>query len=193
MNLTELLELPTSSEAVSEQEAPVKRVPVATAPVTAILPRTFHGERSQKAHRVYEQPWHRTAAHLLASGKSQKETAEVLGVDKVSVSQLFRTPWFQTMVIELMEANGQSDLMSIFRAEVLNSHTILVELRDDPKVSPTVRANIANTMIERIYGKATQRIETSPTANISDPLAEEQRLREENERLRSVTGGATGN
>jgi hypothetical protein len=97
------------------------------------------------------------------------------------------------MVIELMEANGQNDLMALFKAELLNSHNILVELRDNPQVSPVVRANIANTMIERIYGKATQRIETSPTANISDPLAEEQRLREENERLRAVTGGAAGN
>jgi len=196
MNLTELLELPTSSAAVSEREAPVKRVlpsVEASAPVTSVLPRTFHGERSQKAHRVYEQPWHRTAAHLLASGKSQKETAEVLGVDKVSVSQLFRTPWFQEMVIELMEANGQNDLMALFKAEVLNSHNVLIELRDNPQTSPTVRANISLSYIERIYGKATQRIETSPTANISDPLAEEQRLREENERLRAVTGGATSN
>ena len=185
MNLVLPIDLTPSSVAVSTPEA--------SAPVKSVLPRTFHGARTEKTNKVFEQPWHRLAATLLAGGKSQKDAAVLCGVSKESVGQVFGTPWFQTMVIELMEANGQNDLMALFKAEVLNSHNTLVELRDNPQVSPTVRANIANTMIERIYGKATQRIETSPTANISDPLAEEQRLREENERLRAVTGGATGN
>ena len=196
MNLAELLQLPTSSEAASEQEAPVKRVlpsVEASAPATSVLSRTFHGERGNKNIRVFEQPWNRLAAALIASGKSQKETAVLCGVSKEAVNQVFRTPWFQTMVIELMEANGQNDIMALFKAELLNSHATLIELRDNPQTSPTVRANISLSYIERIYGKATQRIETSPTANISDPLAEEQRLREENERLRAVTGGATSN
>ena len=188
MNLTELLELPTSSEAV--RVGPVEPEPSAPC---AVLPRTFHGDRTDKTHGRLEQPWHRLGATLLASGKSQKDTAVLCDVSISAVRRAFGTPWFQTMVIELMEANGQNDLMALFRSEVLNSHNILVELRDDPQVSPTVRANIATGFIERIYGKATQRIETSPTANISDPLAEEQRLREENERLRAVTGGATSN
>lgn len=186
MNLVLPIDLGPSNAAVSTPEA-------ASAAVKPVLPRTFHGERSPNMHRKFEQPWHRQAAHLLAAGKSQKETALICDVDKVSVNQLFRVPWFQEMVVELMEANGQNDLMALFKAELLNSHNTLVELRDNLQVSPTVRANIANTMIERIYGKPTQRVETSSTANISDPLAEEQRLREENERLRAVTGGATGN
>jgi hypothetical protein len=188
MNLAELLQLPTSSEAVSKREAERPSVPA-----TSVLPRTFHGERSEKNHRVFEQPWHRLAATLLASGRSQKEAAVLCGVTKECLNQVFRTPWFQTMVIELMEANGQNDIMALFKSELLNSHNTLIELRDNPQTSPAVRANISLSFIERIYGKATQRIETSPTANIADPLAEEQRLREENERLRAVTGGATSN
>lgn len=187
MNLTH--PLGTSSAAVSNSNS------VVVEPFDAgeVLSRTFHGDRTEKTNVRFEQPWHRLAATLLASGKSQKETALLCEVSTGSVRKLFGTPWFQKMVIELMEANGQNDLMALFKAEVLNSHITLVELRDNPQVSPTVRASIATGFIERIYGKATQRIETSPTANISDPLAEEQRLREENERLRAVTGGATGN
>lgn len=171
----------------------VEESPKPTSGVSAVLPRTFHGNRTENNNCRFEQPWHRLAATLLASGKSQKETALLCDVSRDTVKRLFGTPWFQTMVIELMEANGQNDLMALFKAEVLNSHNTLVELRDNEQVSPAVRANIATGFIERIYGKPTQRLETSATAHISDPLAEEQRLREENERLRAVTGGATGN
>lgn len=139
---------------------------------------------SDEDGRKYEKPWHRQAALLTAAGWSPSQVADFCQVSPQTVREVLRTRWFQEQVTLALEANGGADMIKMFQAECLNAHITLCELRDSPETPPAVRANICTGMLERVYGKATQRIETNTAPRSTDPVQEVARLEAENNRLR---------
>lgn len=129
-----------------------------------------------------EEPWHRHAAYYYANGMSVNDIAKQCEKDRSTVFYLVRKPQFQAQVTAIIEANGM-DIMSLFKGEAMNSLLTLLQLRDDEKVSPNTRANIATGIIDRVCGKATQVIEHK-AAESSDPVKQAAAYEAEAKRLR---------
>lgn len=151
---------------------------------------TLLGSRPPTRVIETEQPWHRTAAHLIAAGYTQAEVARTLERSSVTVSNLLRQPWFQAHVTELMHRNGR-DIMEAFRAEAFNSMVTLVEIRDNVDAKNADRRACAVEILDRGYGKSLQRVEdvtgarseniADETARLAREIAEEQkRLQQKN-------------
>lgn len=134
--------------------------------------------------RKYEQPWHRNAAYMIASGKySAKAVAEACEKTKESVYALMRNAWFQETVAEIQKQNGAGDIMDVFRAECMSSLTTLIELRDNPATPPAVKRLSAIDILHQVLGKPTQRVEMEQNISSSDPVAEVARLEADNLRM----------
>lgn len=122
---------------------------------------------------------------MFARGEvSASEVARAFDVTPPTIYNLMRQQWFQERVTTEMAKAGR-DIMQFFRAEGWNSLVTLVELRDEAKVSSTVRAACARDILDRALGKPLQRIETSGETRSDDPVAEVARLEEENARKRA--------
>jgi len=144
----------------------------------------FHGTKQAAVVVRTEQPWHRVAAFLFASGASTRDVAEATDKTPTTVLNLLRQSWFQSQVAALIEKNGATDILTLFKAEQFNSFATMVELRDDDRLSSTVRLKAAADILDRAMGKAVQRVESSVTRRVeADPVLEEQRLKEEQLRL----------
>jgi hypothetical protein len=151
----------------------------------------LHGAKQPKWEIVEEKPWHFAAALMFARGEvTSKEVAEAFDVSPPTVRNLLRQPWFQERVTKLMVEHGGRDIMQLFRAEGFNSLVTLVEIRDDTKVSASVRSANARDILDRALGKPIQRIEQSNVPTSSDPVSEVQRLEEANARLRNNSSGS---
>lgn len=138
--------------------------------------------------RKWEQPWHRNAAYMMASGKySAKAVAAACEKSYNCVLQLLKNKWFQTTVLEIQKENGAGDIMELFRAECHNSLVTLIEIRDDPKAPQSVRRASAIDILHQVLGKPTQRVEMDATPRSDDPVAEVARLEQENARMKDTS------
>jgi hypothetical protein len=155
-------------------------------PETQNNPGRLHGSRPPQWDVEVEQPWHRIAAYLFSTGcTSCKQVAELLGnVNEKTVRNLLRQPWFQERVTKLLADNGGRDIMALLRAEQFNSLVVMIDIRDDVKAPPVVRANICRDIFDRTLGKPIQRIENAEVPTSDDPVAEARQLKEQLARSR---------
>jgi AcrR family transcriptional regulator len=147
----------------------------------------FHGMTSVPSDWPVdlEKTWHKAAAVLFAKGATTiNEVAETVGVNRATVRNLLKQPWFQKRVTDLMLEYGAKDIMALFKAESMNSLITLVELRDNEKAPSAVRRASAVDILDRALGKPLQRTETSEAPKSSDPVAEVARLEAQNAHLR---------
>jgi hypothetical protein len=151
------------------------------APDVQVNPDHLHGTRPPQWDLEVEQPWHRIAAYLFATGcTSCKQVAEIIGdINEKTVRNLLRQKWFQERVTKLLAENGGKDIMALLRAEQFNSLVVMIDIRDDAKNPPVVRAGICRDILDRTLGKPVQRIETAESPTSDDPVAEARRLKEE--------------
>jgi hypothetical protein len=134
--------------------------------------------------RKFEQPWHKNAAYMFASGAySAKAVANSCDRSYVAVLGLLKQPWFQAIVAEIQKENGGADIMATFKAECMNSLVTLIEIRDDKESPASVRRQSAIDILHQTLGKPTQRVETETIPKSDDPVAEVERLTKENQRL----------
>lgn len=121
---------------------------------------------------VYEKPWHRMALFLFAARMSIRDVANVLDMSTAAVSDLLHTTWFQQSLTALIEKSGGSDVMELCKAEAINSLQTLIEIRDDGNAPKAVRRQCAMDIIERVHGKALQKVETKHSYASDNPVAE---------------------
>lgn len=135
-----------------------------------------------------EQGWHRQAAYLLITGTTVKKVAEFFRKTPATITNLLKNKWFQRMMTELADTEGTVDVLAWVKAEAFASVGTLIELRDCPDVSPTVRSNIAMNFIDRAYGKPVQKVETTAEIRSTDPVKEEAKLLQEIQYQRNSLG-----
>lgn len=144
------------------------------------------GDRKPQHEIQREKFIHRLAANLFARGASQREVAQQCEVTEVTVSNWVAQPWFQEVVLELMnDTSGKADIMTLFEAERINSLNTIVTIRDNEKISPATRLLAAKEILDRALGKPTQRVEHKDTTQVDDPVAETERLIGLNQELRN--------
>lgn len=156
----------------------------------------LHRKRDNVCTEVYEmvseQPWHKHAAYYLATRTPRKKVAELFNVSTRTISALLTQPWFQKILSDVIKDTVGTDVMDLFKAELINSVNTLVEIRDSEKTPAIVRANVAKEIVDRVMGRTVQKVETTVTKGLSpDPVAEakdlEQRLNLAKENLARQT------
>lgn len=153
-------------------------------PEATVNPNRLHGVKAARREIAEEKPYMRHAAHLFALGCSTAEVAVAVEKDAKSVRLWLQQPWFQERITSIMDERGGSDIMDLFRAEAFSSLSTLIELRDNSKTSPSVRAKVSDSILDRGFGKAKQTIETKDSSvRSADPVQEAERLEKENRRL----------
>lgn len=143
----------------------------------------------QKGHErestyLEETFWHVQAAKCIALNMSPIETAELVDKCPKTIYNLMRSPTFQARVIKYMEEAGVS-FASLFQNDALAARATLIEINNDPKVSPSVRVSAAKEILDRHMGKATQYIESKTQTISSDPHIREAELLREIKTLRT--------
>lgn len=160
---------------------------------TINLPQLFHGKRREATVRVEiknEKPWHRTAVLLCAAGWAAKDIAMEVGHGTPAVLTLMKQPWFNEAVGIVIERNGTADALEIFKAEIMGAQATVLEIMNNEKAPPTVRLAAANSVIDRVKGKAKQSVEISQLRAASDdPVAEAARLQQQVEEFRKQQEG----
>lgn len=135
-------------------------------------------------------------ATLLASGKSRKEIAAVMGISYNTVITLASQPVVKQKVKDLLAAAGGNQIKAFLSSQVMQSLETYVEIRDNIQNKPSDRKAAADALIDRALGKPTQHIETKSVDDIADATLElatlQNSLTEKTAQLRAL-GISSGN
>ncbi len=104
-------------------------------------------------------PQQRAVAVAFTLGWSQVKIESASKISRKTISKYLQDP----VVKEFIEAfnlhtnpkgTGQTNIKSFVEKELYNSVMVMKELRDDPSVSATTRADISKWFYEQVFGKA---------------------------------------
>jgi hypothetical protein len=146
-----------------------------------------------------EKPEHRIIIYLKAQGLSNKEIAERTGYTQSWVCQICRQPWFRLRLVHELHEAGVDAVQTVLKATALDSVFTLIDIRDDPTTPKAVRSQNCERLLDRYFGKPTQRVESddkrmpsSPEiAQLNSELAQiDQQLKETNNATDAVTTDA---
>ena len=142
----------------------------------------------------HEKPEHRYLLWMKAQGASNREIAEQSGYTEPWLSQVFRQPWAQAMLVQMLKESGKSVLdqtLMIIQGEVINSLQKLVEVRDDPDSPKAVQRACCVDIIEQFLGKPKQKVEVAQGGS-SDSVEElDKRLAELEKQEQQLRGNLT--
>jgi len=160
--LKELFELEKSASAAadadSERSNPLSQLFNAKEPNLAIK---------------HEKPEHRLLLYMKAQGMSTTEIAEQSGYTISWLSQLFRQPWAQERLLQILNETGKDRVQTLLKAAAEDSVMTLIDLRDDAEVPASVRRSAADSLLDRYLGKPHQHVEVvqSPAKSADDIMA----------------------
>ena len=120
------------------------------------------------------------AAHLCAMGVPGAQIAREFNKDPNTVYNLQKQGWFLEKVNQLVAERG-SDAMELLRGAHTTAIQTVIAILNDPMVPARVRLMAADSIIDRVAGKATQKIEAVGVVHIDDPVAEMAQLEREME------------
>jgi hypothetical protein len=135
----------------------------------------LHGTKPPTYEVVKETPEHLVIAYMAASGMSQSECATRTGKHRVTMSNLFRQPWFQQRVVDIISEQGSDVVKTLIAGAAVDSVLRLIHLRDHAE-SEAVQASTSIHLLDRHLGKAPQKVDHRDERS-SDPRQEEARLR----------------
>ena len=125
-----------------------------------------------------ERPWHQYAAYLFASGKSITAIALQLGKEH-SRSPIYGGNPGSNRSRYLIAERGM-DILDALRAVQHKAVGALERIIDDPESTPAAVVAAADSILDRVQGKPTVRVE-STVVHSDDPVAEYNRLLLESE------------
>lgn len=113
-------------------------------------------------NRVFsrEKPVHRVIAELAAAGLTHREIASQVGRSENNVSEVLRQPYARRRIIESARKNVTDELKSFLESEVLPTIREVAEMGRDPNISPAVRLQCKQEVMNRFLGRPTQPITT---------------------------------
>lgn len=109
---------------------------------------------------------------MAASGKNRKEVAETLGMSYSWVVQVFKQRWFKDNVVAILKENGKDHVQAFLKAEGMPSLEVVRDIRDNEKEKGATRLAAANSILDRLLGKAPTKVEIDATVQISSVDAE---------------------
>lgn len=138
----------------------------------------------------HEKPEHRMLLWMKCQGASNREISQQSGYTEAWLSQLFRQPWAQARLVQMMTDAGQDVVHTLLETAAPDSVLKLIEVRDDPKTPKSVVRAACVDLLEQYMGKPKQRVDVHHDEPRSQDVAEidqqiEQLEKEEN-RLRGL-------
>ena len=108
------------------------------------------------------------------------QIAREFNKDPNTVYNLQKQGWFLKKVNQLVAERG-GDAMELLRGAQTTAIQTVIAILNDPMVPTRIRLMAADSIIDRVAGKATQRIEAVGVAPSSDPVAEVAQIEREME------------
>jgi hypothetical protein len=128
------------------------------------------GAKDPNLQIKHEKPEHRYILWMKANGSSNREIARQTDYTEAWLSQLFRQPWAQAQLVQMMKESGKGILdqtLELIQGEAVNSVLKLVDIRDDPDTPKAVQRACSVDIIEQFLGKPKQKVEVQENANNS--------------------------
>jgi hypothetical protein len=106
-----------------------------------------------------EKPEHRLVIFMKATGASNAFIAEHSGFSEDYIRIILSQGWARQRLLKELETSGRASIQQVMSGEADDCVHVLKSIRDDPKVPANVRAQVANSMLDRAFGKATQQMQ----------------------------------
>lgn len=160
-----------------------------------------HNDRVAGVEVKREKGWHRTAAYLLNTGKTQIEVAEALDKTPQMISILTSQPWFRTLQAQIVSNEGGNEVMEIMKNAAGGATLRLVELASGKftyppdengrvlsvAVKPEIALASIKDILDRHLGKAPQHIDYTEKKPVGDPKEQYEELQRKLSELRPLT------
>lgn len=161
----------------------------------------FHGETEAQIEIKREKPEHRLMIMFFAQGMSVKDVfiqfggewsdekgncGPIHGTGKYSyahISQVRKQPWAQESIARIMRETIQDPMAARFAELGSRAVDVLEEVMTSEKTAPNVRANAANSILDRHLGRAVQKIETKSDTTVRSLTMEASELQKELEEI----------
>lgn len=109
--------------------------------------------------RKYEKYEHRIIAELKAGGRTNQEICEITGYCASSVASIVKLPWVKQFVMdEIHKHGGQAVVDYMSQHAMPAAQTIVSGMMDEEMPRGRDRVAAANSLLDRLFGKANQNI-----------------------------------
>ena len=119
----------------------------------------FFNAREPNLAILHEKPEHRLLLWMKAQGASNREIHVQSGYTEAWLSQLFRQPWAQSRLVEIMTEAGKDIVNDLLKSAAPDSVLKLISLRDDVATPKAVIHNACVSLLDRYLGKPKQQVE----------------------------------
>ena len=102
---------------------------------------------------------HRIIAELKALGKTNREIAEITGFTSACINYVVKQPWCKQYIMDEIHRNGGKAVLDYMKNHAMvAAETIVEAITDDEMIARRDKAAIANSLLDRVFGKADQTI-----------------------------------
>lgn len=117
----------------------------------------FHGVDAPKEVIQREKGVHRLMEYMYASGKSLRDIAAETGYSEAQVSKISRQTWFRANVAQLIHSQGAGNIQSLIEGGAVEAAMVLRDLATSGETE-AVRLKASQDILDRVMGKATQKV-----------------------------------
>lgn len=124
--------------------------------------------------RKYEKYEHRIIAELKSAGKTNQEICEITGYCATSISAITKLPWVKQFIMDEIHRRGGQQVIDYMSQNAMPAAKTVVEgFMDEEMPRGRDRVAAANSLLDRLFGKANQNITTHKGADLSKVTDEE--------------------
>jgi hypothetical protein len=156
-------------------------------------PQALFGDREPMYEIKSERPEHRIITFLKAQGLSNREIARRTGFTTTAIGYILKQPWARARLLQEIETAGRDGVHELLKGAVDDCVLTLIDVQGDEKAKHSDRISAANSILDRYFGKPTQRVEsinTNVQAKMDDIERMKKELAEVETELSRVTGSA---
>lgn len=161
-----------ASEAMSVGDIP--RAPHATSfPAEVASPRPIFNPFAGKHYiRKHEKLEDRLVIMMKASGYTNIEIAEQLGITPVAVSYITKQPWAAEQVLEEIEHSGRDKVVAVLQGAAFDAAQRLIEISESAE-NVEVKRKANNDVLDRVLGRPNQPVEHHTYTHLEEMTDEE--------------------
>lgn len=139
-----------------------------------------------------ETPRARAMCYAAMEGHTNKAIAEQFDCSPAYVSQVLRQPWAKKFMTEEFRriAADEGGVLKFLASEALNCARDLIEIRDNPSTPAKTKADIDNSVLDRVFGKATVFVKSEATVSHEQASEEAEQIEKQINDLRKQLGEA---
>lgn len=160
----------TESRLESNQDSGAKgTVPTRLTFVEEVPIRPLHNGRKPSYTLQAERPEHRGIVMMKASGMTHREIAAAIGWTEAAISYVVKQPWAVEQILREIENAGREPVLQLYRITAMEACEKQIDLMRNAE-SEKVQSENAEKIIDRVFGKASQKIEVTnkPATEFSD-------------------------